>query len=566
MRRQLLVWITSGIGIVVAAASGCSSPSTPIGPASPMAEGDGATAPGSSDSGVGFGTESAISAGGQPDGSMGATGTGSGGGGSDATPRVDGGPLLVGDGGGSADASATANDAGQFPAMTCGVRELGDQGNGTYVNPILPGDFQNTDVVRVGDDYYYISATKALSPGMMVLHSKDLVNWTAIGHVIPDITQMGVRYNYDRMDGEQRGVWAGAIAYRNNLFYVYFTTPDEGIFVSTAADPAGPWAPLTRMMTAAGWDDPCPFWDDDGQSYLVTTNFALDPANGKTYNIHLFKMSADAKSLIASSDTIIHQSQGSEANKLFKVGTTYYHFFSHVTGEGRVPMTERSTSLSGPWELHQVNHVTPADRAPNQGTILQTAKGEWLFITHHGNSQWEGRPASLLPVTWAGGWPVAGRVGPDGIGNMVWSGMKPIVGFPIAAPQTDDDFSGPTLSPQWEWYFQPRAAMWSLTERPGYMRLRAFKSLQAGNVRKTGNVLTQRPRRFATNVATVKMDISNMADGQVVGFGFLGSATATLGVSQAQGARRFVFDASGAMTTGPTIQPAMPTVWLRISW
>ncbi|MDP9151207.1 MAG: family 43 glycosylhydrolase, partial [Myxococcota bacterium] len=279
-----------------------------------------------------------------------------------------------------------------------------------------------------------------------------------------------------------------------------------------------------------------------------------------------FKMSPDGKSLVTGSDTIIHQSPGSEANKLFKVGGTYYHFFSQVTAEGLVPMTERSTSLSGPWELHQVNHVSVADRDPNQGTILQTAQGDWFFVTHHGTSQWEGRPASLLPVTWINGWPVAGRVGADGIGNMVTSGTKPIAGFPITFPQTEDDFSGPTLSPQWEWLFQPRAAMWSLSERPGYLRLRAFKSLQAGNLHKTGNVLTQRPLRFANNVATVKMDLSHMADGEVAGFGFLGATSATLAVSQAQGVRRLLFDSNGAVTAGPTLPSTVTTVWLRSSW
>jgi beta-xylosidase len=463
-------------------------------------------------------------------------------------------------------ADAAASDTGLPPSMICSVSEFGNQGDGSYANPILPGDYQNTDVVRVGGDYYYITATKALAPGMMVLHSNDLVSWTAIGHVASDITQLGARYNYDQMNGEESGIWAGAIAYHDDLFYVYFTTPDEGIYVSTATNPAGPWDPLTQLMGAAGWDDPCPFWDDDGRAYLVTTQFAVDPANGRTYNVHLFEMAADGKSLIAGSDAIIHQSTGSEANKLFKLDGYYYHFFSQVTGEGRVPMIERATSLSGPWQERQVNHVTAADRQPNQGTILQSAQGDWFFITHHGVSEWEGRPASLLPVTWTDGWPAAGRVGADGIGNMVWSGTMPVTGYPVTRPQTNDDFSGPALSPQWEWNFQPRAAMWSLTERPGFLRLRAFKALQSGNLLKTGNVLTQRPLRSQNNVATVSMDISHMADGQQAGFGFLGSTWGTIGVSQAQGVRHFVFNENATSTTGPTIGPAVTTVWLRTSW
>ena len=83
---------------------------------------------------------------------------------------------------------------------------FGDQGNGTYTNPILPADFQNTDVLRVGSHYYYISATKAMSPGMAVLTSDNLITWKNLGHVIPDITQFSPLFNYDHMEGAQRGV------------------------------------------------------------------------------------------------------------------------------------------------------------------------------------------------------------------------------------------------------------------------------------------------------------------------------------------------------------------------
>ena len=330
------------------------------------------------------------------------------------------------------------------------------------------------------------------------------------------------------------------------MFYVYFTTPDEGLYVSTASNPAGPWSPLVRMVQGAGWDDPAPFWDDDGQGYLAMTRFAADPATGKTYNIHLYELSADGKALVANWDHIIYQGQGSEANKLYKFNGYYYHFFSEVTGEGRVPFTSRAQVITGPWETpHALIHVTAANGGPNQGAILQTDGGNWVFITHHGTAVWYGRGASLLPVTWTNGWPAAGRVGADGIGNMVSSAPKPVLGYPITAPQTDDDFSSPVLRPQWEWFFQPRADKWSLTERPGFLRLHAFKPLAAGDLSKTGNVLTQRPLGAAHNVATATIDISNMADGQMVGLGFLGNAWAAVGVQQEKGVRHFVYSRSG---------------------
>ncbi len=137
----------------------------------------------------------------------------------------------------------------------------------SYRNPILPGDFQNTDVIRVGATYYYISATKELSPGMLIMASRDLVNWKAIGHAVNDLTQIHTRYNYDRMEGNSRGIWAGSIRHRNNRFYIYFTNPDYGLFVTTATRPEGPWSQLTPIKKEAGWDD-------NGQAHLVMTNFA----------------------------------------------------------------------------------------------------------------------------------------------------------------------------------------------------------------------------------------------------------------------------------------------------
>ena len=113
----------------------------------------------------------------------------------------------------------------------------GDQGDGTYVNPIIPADFSDLDAIRVGDDFYAISSTLHMSPGMVVLHSKDLVNWRIIGHVVADVSQISPEMNWDRMNRYGRGVWAGGIRRHEDKFWVYFATPDEGIFMATALSP-----------------------------------------------------------------------------------------------------------------------------------------------------------------------------------------------------------------------------------------------------------------------------------------------------------------------------------------
>jgi hypothetical protein len=123
----------------------------------------------------------------------------------------------------------------------------GDQKNGIYVNPVLPADYSDLDAIRVGADYYAISSTMQFSPGMVVLHSKDLVNWEIISHVVKDLTAISPALNWDRMNAYGKGIWAGSIRYYKNKFWVYFGTPDDGFFMSSASNAAGPWEPLHQV-------------------------------------------------------------------------------------------------------------------------------------------------------------------------------------------------------------------------------------------------------------------------------------------------------------------------------
>lgn len=447
----------------------------------------------------------------------------------------------------------------------------GDQYDGTYHNPVIPADFSDTDVIRVGDDYYAISSTMQYSPGMAVLHSKDLVNWEIIGHVVSDLTQISPELNWDKMNCYGRGIWAGSIRYYKDKFWVYFGTPDDGFFMSSATNPEGPWEPLHCLWKVQGWDDCCSFLDDDGQLYFIATNFALDPRNNKKYNIHLFKMTPDGKNLIMESDTIIHQSQGSEANKLYKINGTYYHYFSQVNPEGgRQIMMERSENIYGPWEIRQLNRVNmKKDREPNQGGLLQVTDKEWYFFTHHGNGDWEGRPTSLLPVTWIDGWPIIGKVGEDNIGEMVWSGRKPIMSDEKLKIQTSDEFDSKTLNVQWEWNYQPRTDKWSLTDRKGYLRLYAFRPINPDKKEKlilrAGNTITQRTMRTKENIVTIKMDIKNMADGQYAGLTHLSTANHTLfGVKQENGIKKLFYSYNDTDTIDMDI--SKKSIWLRSKW
>ena len=436
----------------------------------------------------------------------------------------------------------------------------GDQGDGTYVNPVLPADFSDIDAIRVGQDYYAISSTFQYSPGVVILHSRDLVNWGILGHAVPDLTQIGPDLNWDKMNRYGTGVWAGSLRYHAGKFWIYFNTPDEGFFVTTAKTITGPWEPLTCLWRTSGWDDPCPFWNDDGQGYLVTSHYA------DGYKIHLFKLSADGKSLLKDSDRVIHQSQGSEANKLYKIHGLYYHLYSEDRGgDGRVVMMERAHSLEGPWETRQLNRVNPGvDKEPNQGGLIDLPDGRWYFFTHQGHGDWEGRAACLLPVTWTDGWPIIGQVGPDGIGSMVWHDKKPIGGFPLVNVEASDEFMAKTLQPPWEWNYQPRPDKWSLTERPGFLRLHAFAPLHPGDFKGAGNTLTQRSLRTPHNEVTVKLDLSGMADGQQAGLVHYAGSWCLFGVTQTGGARALTYNNGGHSMTGPAIP--QHALWLRSTW
>ncbi|NLR77155.1 glycosyl hydrolase 43 family protein [Chitinophaga eiseniae] len=450
------------------------------------------------------------------------------------------------------------------------TEKWGDQGNGTYINPVIPADFSDLDAIRVGNDFYAISSTMQYSPGMAVLHSRDLVNWKIISHVVNDLTQISPNLNWSKMDSYGKGVWAGSIRYYKHKFWVYFGTPDDGFFMSTATNPAGPWTPLHQVWKVSGWDDCCSFCDEDGQLYFIATNFENDPKNNKKYNIHLFRMTSDGKNLLMESDRIIHQSPGSEANKLFRINGYYYHLFSEVKPEGRVLMMKRSKNIVGPWEMRQLNHVNKtSDKEPNQGGLIQLVNGKWYFFTHHGSGDWEGRAASLLPVTWLEGWPVIGEPGEDGIGSMVWNAPKPInIPNVEKGMQTNDDFHSSVLQPQWEWNYQPRNDKWSLSERKGFLRLHAYAPVNptGGNMLlKAGNTITQRSLRTTSNEVTIKMEIKGMCNGGYAGLThFSTSGTSCIGIKQVNNSRYFTYISHNRDSVGPAVRNN--TVWLRSTW
>ena len=433
----------------------------------------------------------------------------------------------------------------------------GDTHDGYYQNPVIPADFSDIDCIEHDGVYYMISSTFQFQPGMIIMKSTDMVNWSLAGYAVKDIRQISPAMNYDVMDRYGRGIWAGAIRWYRGRFYVYFGTPDEGYFMTSAEKVEGPWDDLTKMSIEGGWDDPCPFFDELGNGYLVATCFK---DNYKTY---VYSLTRDFRDVLPDSRRLIHQGAGREANKLYKHDGWYYHLYSEVNHEGRRLMIQRSRVASGPYEdAHPMSEVQRNFHEPNQGGFLFDSTGRCFFLTHHGDGDWSGRIASLLPVTWtADGWPIIGQPNAQGVGEMVWR-------YPIPAIGTQHDQHKSTVGTQrrvqywqrratkqttpsgdfWEWNYYPREDKATVTRRAGRMRVRlgAFLPLERDNLLKVGNILSTRSWRTPHSRVTVKLDLSQLADGQRAGICHFSGPWSMFGVEQAGRVRYLLFQSDGS--------------------
>ena len=431
----------------------------------------------------------------------------------------------------------------------------GQQPDGTYMNPIIPADYSDLDAIQVGKDYYAISSTMQFSPGMTILHSRDLVNWEFAGHVVSDLTQISDALNYTKMDRYGRGIWAGTLRYHNGRFYCFFGTPDEGVFMTSAKHPEGPWEPLTTLIEGGGWDDCTAIWDNNGKAWFLATHFA------DGYKSYIFPMADDARSIDRSRARLVNEGNGREASKFIYHDGFYYLVFSEYKwGKGRYVMAKRDRSMEGSFsEERQLLNPCVEANEPNQGGIVLGPDKKWYFVTHHGSGDWAGRQMSLLPVTWQDGWPMMGKDM-----EMVWQAPMPAKLKNKLTLATSDDFSDTTLGPQWQWNYQPRADMFSLSERPSWLRLKAFMPLEKDNLMKAGNTLTQRSFRSLKNEVTVSIDLSRMTDGQHAGLCHFSPEGSAIGIVCEGGLKRLEFRKKDHLQPG--IGLTADIIWLRSTW
>ena len=345
-----------------------------------------------------------------------------------------------------------------------------DLGDGTYKNPVIYADYSDPDVVRVGDDFYMTSSSFSHFPGLPILHSYDLVNWRIIGHA-------ALRYPVDEFAEPQHGkaIWAPALRYHNGEFYIYVGDPDRGIFMTKAKNPAGPWETLQLIRKVTGWIDPCPFWDDDGNAYLVHA-FANSRVGIKSI-LAVNRMNKEGTQILDDGIVVFvgHTNHPTIEGPKFYKRNGYYYIFAPAGGVKPGWQTVlRSKSIFGPYEDKIVlEQGATSVNGPHQGAWVTTQTGEDWFVHFQDRSAY-GRIVHLQPMRWDLDWPVMGidRNG-NGIGEPVDSFTKPNVGktYPTQVPQTTDEFESASLGLQWQWEANYQSSWFSLTARKGWARL-----------------------------------------------------------------------------------------------
>ena len=352
----------------------------------------------------------------------------------------------------------------------------GDQGDGTYRNPVLNADFSDPDVIRVGSKYYMVASDFHFL-GMQVLESDDMVNWQYISQIYRRFDEPG----WDTNAHYAGGSWAPAIRYHNGLFYVYFCTPDEGLYMSTVKDPHGSWAPLHLVKRVEKWEDPCPFWDEDGQAYLGRSRHGAGP-------IIVHRMSPDGKTLLDEGVTV-YEGPVAEGTKFMKRNGFYYLIIPEGgVGQGWQTVL-RSRNIYGPYQRKVVlEQGSTKINGPHQGALVDAPDGSWWFY-HFQETPVLGRVVHLQPARWQDDWPLMGvDLDGNGIGEPVEFWKKPISSNDSQPLRTDDDFSGP-LGLQWQWNHNPVDTYWNLSARKGWLTLQA---LPAVDLKACRNMLTQK--------------------------------------------------------------------------
>ena len=428
-----------------------------------------------------------------------------------------------------------------------------DNGNGTFTNPLFYDEFSDPDILRVGDDYYLAGTTMHTVPGLVILHSKDLVNWENISYCFDRFDFPDDAFslkNHKEIYGQ--GVWAPAIRYANGQFYVFTNINGKGLQCYTSKDIRGPWKHHNMQ----------------GRIYDLSVLFDDD---GKIYAIHGYgevkctELKPDMSGPIEETErTIIPEGNAvGEGHHIYKINGMYYLISTDYRPNGRT-LCSRSKSIWGPYETITITadetfgyHAASLTQVPegeqyrighdgtkfgipevdkdatactniHQGGIVEDQSGQWwalLMMDFHSI----GRTVTLAPITWKDGWPMLGLEGNLGRAPRTW--FKPSIpsspsspSHPSAPYHRSENFDGKALGRVWQWNHNPDDSQWSL--KNGRLRLQTMPAEQLMWAR---NTLTQRvigPQ----SITTVELYTKGMKDGDVAGLGNINVPCSWIGV------------------------------------
>ena len=442
-----------------------------------------------------------------------------------------------------------------LPTASAQTSWTADNGNGTFTNPLFYDEFSDPDILRVGDDYYLAGTTMHAVPGLVILHSKDLVNWENISYCFDRFDFNDDAFslkNHKEIYGQ--GVWAPAIRYANGQFYVFTNINGKGLQCYTSKDIRGPWK--HHNMQGRIYDLSVLF-DDDGKIYAIhgygevkCTELKPDMSGPKEETERVIIPEGNAVG---------------EGHHMYKINGMYYLISTDYKPNGRT-LCSRSKSIWGPYETITITadetfgyHAAPLTQVPrgvkyrigedgtpfgipsvdkdatactniHQGGIVEDQSGQWwalLMMDFHSI----GRTVTLAPITWKDGWPMLGLEGNLGRAPRTW--LKPNVQSvavlqqqvkPFAPYQRSEDFNGKTLGRVWQWNHNPDDSKWSL--KKGRLRL---QSMPAEQLMWARNTLTQRVIG-PTSVATVELYVKGMKDGDVAGLGNINVPCSWIGI------------------------------------
>ena len=409
---------------------------------------------------------------------------------------------------------------------------VSDEGNGMYRNPVLHADYSDPDVCAVGEDYFLTASSFNCTPGLPILHSKDLVNWKIVNYALKKVEP--VEYYNEARHG--KGVWAPSIRFHEGMYYIYWGDPDFGIFMVKTRDPYGEWDAPVLVKAGKGMIDPCPLWDDDGRVYLA---HAWAGSRAKFNSVlTVCEMNKEGTAVISDPVLVFDGNDGVnhtiEGAKFYKRNGFYYLFAPAGGVVSGWQLVMRSKDVYGPYEARIVMAQGKTDiNGPHQGGWVDTPAGESWFL-HFQDKGAYGRVLHLNPMKWVNDWPVIGvdKDG-DGCGDPVSRYRKPKTGktYPIETPVESDEFDTRKLGLQWEWHANYQD-VFGFTTNMGYARIYGHElSPHFKNFWEVPNLLMQKfPAEEFT--ATAKLKVSAKDDGQLSGLIIMGWDYSWIGVEK----------------------------------